>query len=172
MKLYISRIETPLSPLILAATESDLIFLQFASSSESRLIRRLKEKFPHRRVIEAENNLLSGVLRELKQYFEGKLRHFSIPLNPKGTLFQKRIWQALNNIPYGETCSYGEIAARVGVHKASRAVGRACNQNPIAIIIPCHRVVGKDGKLTGYSAGLEKKRWLLELEKVSLTPPL
>lgn len=168
MKLYISRIETTLSPLILAATERDLVFLQFAASSESRLIRRLKEKFPDRRIIEGKNKLLSGALKELKEYFEGKLKSFSIPLDPKGTLFQKRIWQALSNIPYGETGTYGEIGARIGAPKASRAVGRACNQNPIAIIIPCHRVVGKDGKLTGYSAGLEKKGWLLEFEKKSM----
>lgn len=168
MKLYVSRIETPLSPVILAATERNLVFVQFAPSSESRLVRRLKEKFPDRRIIEGENKLLSGVLKELKKYFEGKLKSFSIPLDPKGTPFQKRIWQALSNIPYGETRTYGEIGVRLGVPKASRAVGRACNQNPIAIIIPCHRVVGKDGKLTGYSAGLEKKRWLLEFEKKSI----
>jgi len=172
VKLYISRIQTPLSPMILAATEMDLVFLQFATPSESRLIRRLKEKFPDRRVIEGKNKVLSGVLKELKEYFERRLRHFSIPMDPKGTPFQKRIWQALSNIPYGETRTYGEIGARIGAPKASRAVGRACNQNPIAIIIPCHRVVGKDGKLTGYSAGLEKKRWLLELENKSVEKAL
>jgi len=172
VKLYMSRIQTPLSPLILAATEMDLVFLQFAALSKTGLIRRLKERFPHRRIIEGENKLLSRVLKELRGYFEGKLKSFSIPWDPKGTLFQKRIWQALSDIPYGETRTYGEIGARIGAPKASRAVGRACNQNPIAIIIPCHRVVGKDGKLTGYSAGLEKKRWLLEFEKKSVEKAL
>lgn len=102
---------------------------------------------------------------QLEEYFAGKRREFDLPLQPQGTDFQKSVWQALREIPYGETASYGEIAAKIGNPKACRAVGMANNRNPIAIIIPCHRVVGAKGALTGYAGGLDKKEYLLKLEK-------
>ena len=108
---------------------------------------------------------LQEVQRQLSAYFGGTLTAFDLPLAPKGTPFQKAVWQMLRTIPYGETRSYGEIAAAVGNSKACRAVGMANHANPIAIIIPCHRVVGKDGKLTGYAGGPERKQVLLELEQ-------
>ena len=103
--------------------------------------------------------------QELEEYFAGTRQTFDLPLAPKGTAFQQKVWAALREIPYGQTRSYGEIAAIVGNPKASRAVGMANNQNPISILIPCHRVIGKDGSLTGYGGGTEKKKWLLELEQ-------
>lgn len=101
---------------------------------------------------------------ELTLYFEGKLHRFSLPLAPVGTPFQKRVWKELLRIPYGKTLSYTELARRVGRPEAIRAAGSANARNPISIVIPCHRVVGKNGSLTGYGGGLEKKRALLALE--------
>jgi len=102
--------------------------------------------------------------RELNEYFAGKRRAFDLPLAAEGTPFQKRVWDELCRIPFGETRSYGEIAAAVGSAGAARAVGTACRCNPICILVPCHRVVGAGGALTGYAGGLDRKRALLELE--------
>ncbi len=101
---------------------------------------------------------------ELGEYFAGDRREFSVPLHPAGTAFQHRVWQALLEIPYGETTTYARTAARIGSPKASRAVGLANGQNPISIVVPCHRVVGSNGSLTGYGGGLDAKRWLLTHE--------
>jgi len=103
--------------------------------------------------------------KQLKEYFEGARKNFNIPLDPKGTPFQKKVWKALETIPYGETRSYKEIAEQVGSPKAYRAVGMANNKNPISIIIPCHRVIGANGKMVGYGGGLEIKEYLLNLEQ-------
>jgi methylated-DNA-[protein]-cysteine S-methyltransferase len=104
------------------------------------------------------------VVAELEDYFAGRRRDFSFPLSPRGTDFQRRVWAELRRIPYGQTVSYRELATRVGNPAACRAVARANATNPIAIVIPCHRVIGADGTLTGYGGGLDKKRLLLELE--------
>ena len=109
--------------------------------------------------------LLRQAAAELAAYFAGQLRAFTVPLAPKGTPFQQKVWAALREIPYGETRSYKEIAAMVGNEKACRAVGMANNRNPLPIFIPCHRVVGADGKLVGYAGGLDVKTFLLNLEK-------
>lgn len=101
---------------------------------------------------------------ELASYFDGKLERFTIPLKPIGTEFQLKVWNELVNIPFGQTISYGELACRVGNPKASRAVGLANGQNPISIIVPCHRVIGANGRLTGYGGGLSRKEFLLEHE--------
>ncbi|MEM1484003.1 methylated-DNA--[protein]-cysteine S-methyltransferase [Oscillospiraceae bacterium PP1C4] len=111
-----------------------------------------------------QTTLLREATRQLDLYFAGKLREFDLPLAPKGTSFQQSVWKALCMIGYGETASYGEIARRIGNAKACRAVGMANNRNPIAIFIPCHRIVGSDGSLTGYGGGLDTKRFLLQLE--------
>ena len=104
-------------------------------------------------------------VKELEEYFKGKRKEFTVPCRPEGTDFQKRVWEALTRIPYGETRTYKEIAAEAGNPKASRAVGMANNKNPVPIIIPCHRVIGSDGKLTGYAGGLGVKEFLLNLER-------
>ena len=105
---------------------------------------------------------------QLMEYFAGKRRTFSLPLAPKGTPFQKEVWQALSSIPYGQTRSYADIAAQVGRPKAYRAVGMANNRNPIPIVIPCHRVVGSSGDMVGYAYGTKIKRYLLELEGIDV----
>ena len=112
-----------------------------------------------------ESGLIKRAAGQLREYFAGTRREFDLPLAPAGTGFQLRDWEALRGIPYGETCSYKEIAAAIGNPKACRAVGMANNRNPISIFIPCHRVVGADGKLVGYGGGLDAKRYLLELEQ-------
>lgn len=104
---------------------------------------------------------------QLQEYFVGKRRTFDLPIEPKGTSFQMDVWNALKEIPYGEVRSYGQIAATIGNYRASRAVGMACNRNPLWIVIPCHRVVGSNHTLTGYAGGLDMKRALLELEQQS-----
>jgi methylated-DNA-[protein]-cysteine S-methyltransferase len=107
---------------------------------------------------------LAPVVAQLKAYFAGELTDFDLPLQMHGTEFQRRVWAALCEIPYGETISYGELAGWVGNPKASRAVGLANGRNPVAIVVPCHRVIGADGSLTGYGGGLDRKVWLLEHE--------
>lgn len=109
--------------------------------------------------------LLLEAERQLCAYFQGTLKQFDLPLAPRGTSFQQKVWAALCTIPYGETRSYGEIAAQVGNPKACRAVGMANNRNPLAVIVPCHRVIGANGSLTGYAAGLDVKTALLALEQ-------
>ena len=112
--------------------------------------------------------LLQEAVRQLTAYFDGALTDFDLPLRTRGTAFQERCWAALRTIPYGETVSYGEQARRIGNAKASRAVGGANHHNPICIIIPCHRVVGAKGALTGYGGGLDMKEWLLNHEQAVL----
>ena len=112
----------------------------------------------------AEAALARNTYGQLMEYFEGKRRDFTIPLDPKGTAFQLRVWKALSEIPYGETRSYKQIAEQIGHPKACRAVGMANNRNPIAILIPCHRVIGSNGTLVGYGGGLSVKERLLQLE--------
>ncbi len=109
--------------------------------------------------------LLAEAMAQLAAYFAGERRDFDLPLAPAGTAFQRRVWEALRAIPYGGTTSYGELAAAVGHPSSARAVGAANGANPLAIVVPCHRVVGADGTLTGYAGGLEAKRRLLDLER-------
>ena len=108
--------------------------------------------------------ILAEATQQLTDYTNGTREHFDLPVKPKGTVFQQAVWAALQTIPYGETRTYGEIAAQIGNPKATRAVGMACNKNPILMVIPCHRVIGKNGSLTGFGAGLELKELLLNLE--------
>lgn len=123
------------------------------------------EKFDGNRYEKIESPLLKEAGKQLKEYFQGERIDFDLPLAPAGTEFMQRVWKALQTIPYGETRSYKEIAALAGNDKACRAVGMANNRNPIAIIIPCHRVIGASGDLVGYGGGLDKKVFLLDLEK-------
>lgn len=117
--------------------------------------------------VREETPLLKEAVKQLNEYFAGERREFTLPLSMEGTAFQKRVWEALCAIPYGETRTYGQIAAQIENPGGSRAVGMANHNNPVAIIVPCHRVVGAGGKLTGYAGGLGIKRALLELEGIS-----
>lgn len=135
----------------------------FISADENFL---LSVQFVNHNFIEnKENNIIRQTIKQLDEYFRGKRKKFELPLNPNGTEFQKKVWLQLMNIPYGKTATYKDIATLIGNTNASRAVGNANNKNPIAIIIPCHRVIGSNNKLTGYAGGLDKKEKLLNLEK-------
>jgi methylated-DNA-[protein]-cysteine S-methyltransferase len=129
------------------------------------------EYITHIRPVKTKGNETPGwalgkqCVQQLDEYFTKKRTQFDLPLKPQGTVFQQTVWQALQQIPYGQTISYGELAKAISNPKASRAVGGANNRNPIPIIIPCHRVVGANGSLTGYALGLEMKEFLLNLEK-------
>ncbi|MCI5679605.1 MAG: methylated-DNA--[protein]-cysteine S-methyltransferase [Bacteroidales bacterium] len=122
------------------------------------------QQLPKEWVLE-ETELIRKCKQELDEFFEGKRKTFDLPLAPEGTAFQKRVWDALREIPYGETRTYKDIAIAVDSPKGFRAVGMANNKNPIAIMVPCHRVIGTNGKLVGYAAGMEIKTWLLALEQ-------
>jgi len=112
-------------------------------------------------------DVLQTALQQIEEYFQGKRREFQLSLGARGTGFQEQVWKQLREVPYGETACYGDIAAKIGNAKASRAVGGANNKNKIAIITPCHRIVGADGSLTGYAGGLWRKEWLLQHEKAN-----
>lgn len=123
------------------------------------------DKLPSEGIEVIETPLIIEAANQLKDYLSGKRKSFDFPIDPKGTEFQKKVWKELQNTPYGETLSYKDIAERIGNPKASRAIGMANNKNPILIIIPCHRIIGKNGSLVGYAAGLDMKKQLLDMEK-------
>ncbi|WP_043180149.1 methylated-DNA--[protein]-cysteine S-methyltransferase [Streptomyces sp. NRRL F-5123] len=124
------------------------------------------------RVAVTDHPVLARTAEQLAGYFAGDVRDFDIDLSVSGTAFQQRVWAALRDIPYGETVSYGELAAALGQPTASRAVGLANGRNPVSIIVPCHRVVGANGSMTGYGGGIDRKRWLLGFENGTRQPVL
>ena len=163
--VHITRILTPLGPMVAGATDSGLCLLEFA---ERRMLETQLRRIAKRLdavLVPGETDVTRLVARELERYFDGELQDFSVPLEPAGTPFQQAVWEELRTIPYGETRSYGEQARGIGRPTATRAVARANGDNRIAIIIPCHRVIGSDGTLTGYGGGLWRKKRLLELEQ-------
>jgi methylated-DNA-[protein]-cysteine S-methyltransferase len=149
------ELETPIGPLLVAADDAGLRRIFFPSRGRAHAPERswLRDRAPFRELD-----------RQLAEYFGGARRTFSLPLAPEGTAFQLATWKALREIPYGTTISYAELARRVGRPSASRAVGAANGANPLPIVVPCHRVIGADGSLTGFGGGLPVKRALLELE--------
>ena len=163
--INIVRVTTPLGPMFACATDQGLCLLEF--SNRRMLETEFKDlcKRLNAVILPGENKYLDQTKQQLKSYFEGKLKTFSVPLHTPGTEFQNKVWEVLQTIPYGETLSYETMAQRISRPKAVRAVGTANGANRIAIIIPCHRVIGKDGKLIGYGGGLERKKWLLDFEK-------
>jgi AraC family transcriptional regulator of adaptative response/methylated-DNA-[protein]-cysteine methyltransferase len=162
--IQVTRIPTPLGPVLAGAGEEGICLLEFVDRRMIETqIARVKKQL-QAEMIPGENKFFSILHRELEEYFGGARTSFSVPLVVRGTPFQERVWNALLAIPYGETRSYEEQAIAVGNVKAVRAVARANGDNRISILIPCHRVIGKDGTLVGYGGGLERKRYLLELE--------
>lgn len=149
-------LESPIGPLLLAGDDHGIRFLLFSNGRHAAVPRPEWEP---------DTGLLAEAARQLTAYFKGALRHFDVPVAPDGTAFQRSVWAALQQIPYGETVSYGELARRLGNPKAVRAVGLANGANPISIIIPCHRVIGSSGALVGYGGGLATKQALIALER-------
>jgi methylated-DNA-[protein]-cysteine S-methyltransferase len=151
--------ESPVGKLLLAADEQGLLEIAFGEGRTAPVVDPSWNEGGAR---------LREPVRQLRAFFAGELRDFDLPLKARGTAFQQRVWKLLCEIPFGETISYGELARRAGNPAASRAVGLANGSNPIAIVIPCHRVIGSNGKLTGYGGGLDNKRWLLDFERGQL----
>ncbi|MCV7260140.1 methylated-DNA--[protein]-cysteine S-methyltransferase [Mycobacterium shimoidei] len=148
-------IDSPIGPLTLAGRDGVLTNLRMVDQTYE----------PNRSDWKLDESAFPDAVDQLGSYFAGERTDFDLELALSGTHFQRRVWQALMTIPYGETRSYGQIAAQIGASGAARAVGLANGRNPIAIIVPCHRVIGASGGLTGYGGGLDRKRTLLELEK-------
>jgi O-6-methylguanine DNA methyltransferase len=164
-QVFVSWLQSPVGPLVAGATEEGISLLEF--SDRERLERQfsmLRRAFGGRLVL-GRNRLLDALNAELAEYFAGTRRVFSVALAYSGTPFQRRVWEELLAIPYGDTRSYEALALALGQPLAVRAVGHANGRNPIAIVIPCHRVIGKDGGLGGYGGGLGRKRMLLDLEQ-------
>lgn len=164
----LKRIETPLGTMIACANENGICMLEF--SDRKALPTELKEISKHfdANIVQGENPHFKTLEKELEEYFEGKLKDFIVPLAPVGTDFQKKVWEILRTIPYGTTRTYQQQADILGNPKAVRAVANANGLNKISIIIPCHRVIGSNGTLTGYGGGIWRKQKLLELEKAIL----
>ena len=162
--LYYTTLNTPIQSLFIVSSEKGLIKIIFYNKSKSTPIPNLQKEYVESSLI-ANQTKNQIALEQLSEYFKGIRKKFSVPLDIQGTSFQKLIWRTITQIPYGQTCSYGEIAKRIGKPKAARAVGMANHNNPIPIIIPCHRIIGSDGSLTGYAAGMSIKEKLLDFEK-------
>ena len=154
--LYWHEIDSPVGRLLLAGDGRSLIHLCFQSGP--------RPQAPAASWV-ADAAPFGAAIGQLGEYFAGRRHSFDLPLAPRGTEFQRRVWRALTGIPYGTTISYGELARRIGQPSASRAVGLANGANPLPIVVPCHRVIGADGSLTGYAGGLHRKRFLLALEE-------
>lgn len=148
--MYSTHLISPLGPVVIKASDAGINEVQF--------------KEPDEEGPENTNNHILACKVQLEEYFDGKRQGFDVPLDPIGTSFQQEVWSELLDIPYGHWVSYGDIARKLNNPGAIRAVGAANGSNKIAIIIPCHRVIGSDGSLTGYAAGLERKKWLLRHE--------
>lgn len=163
--IVVSWLESPLGPIIAAASKSGICLLEFTDRRMLETQFRTLKKLFSCAIVPGENAHLNVLKSELAQYFGGDLRQFTVRLVYPGTPFQVRVWNELLRIPYGETCSYEDLALRVSSANAQRAVGHANGSNRIAIVIPCHRVVNKSGKLGGYGGGLWRKQYLLDLER-------
>lgn len=150
--ILFSKMESPIGELLLRSDGAQLtgLFMRTQNMSTAKWQR--------------DDAALNPVRQQLMAYFAGELKDFDLPMRGRGTAFQETVWTALRDIPYGETISYGELARRIGQPTAARAVGLANGQNPISIIVPCHRVIGANGTLTGYGGGLPRKKWLLAHE--------
>lgn len=153
MPLATTRLSTPIGELTLTASDTALTGVRFPGTGQPA---------------GSTNAVLARACEQLEEYFAGTRTTFDLPLDASGSEFERRVWAALLTIPYGTTTSYGALARRLGDQRATRAVGAANGKNPIPIIVPCHRVVGANGELTGFGGGIERKRWLLEHEGVLL----
>jgi methylated-DNA-[protein]-cysteine S-methyltransferase len=157
MSLFYKFIDSPVGQLKLVASEKGLVAILWHNDKPSRV--------PLTELIEdPSHSILTRTEQQLREYFAGTRKVFNLPLDMRGTTFQKNVWDALLAIPFGQTRSYGELAKQLGAPSASRAVGAANGRNPLSIVVPCHRVIGSSGKLTGFAGGLETKARLLGLE--------
>ena len=162
--LNVASMGSPIGELTLVASDRGLFYVFLPVKGRGVTSALLRKTFPGVRIT-GDGARLAAPIRQIREYFRGKRKVFSVDLDLQGTEFQKKVWRALAQVPYGKTESYAGIARRIRNAKAARAVGAACGANPIPLIIPCHRIVGRDGSLTGFAGGLRMKEKLLELEK-------
>ena len=158
--IFVTRYKSPLGEYVMGSSKNGIVCLKTRGQAKKYLKRWRQDKLMPRKG-GLHNRQLKALL---DRYFSGKLRRFAVPLDLRGTTFQRRVWKALSRIPYGETRSYRQIAEAVGLPNAARAIGRAVGSNPISIVIPCHRVIGSNGALIGYGGGLDRKAALLRME--------
>jgi methylated-DNA-[protein]-cysteine S-methyltransferase len=151
-------VDSPLGPLTLVVTDVGALAALYMTDQQHG-------PAPDADLGERDDTVAADAVAQLAAYFAGNRTTFELPLDPSGTEFQRRVWEALRDIPYGTTETYGHLAERIGSPRGTRAVGAATGRNPIGIIVPCHRLVGSTGDLTGYAGGLDRKRWLLDLER-------
>lgn len=159
METYFTTMKSPAGDILIAGTDNGLTHIKFMEGKKSSQIDRAWTR---------DDDRFHEAAQQLNEYFDGTRKVFDLPLAPAGTSFQLSVWNELQRIPWGQTTTYGALAAKLDMPTAARAVGAANGQNPLAIVVPCHRVIGSDGALTGYAAGLPIKRQLLELENVPL----
>lgn len=170
--LYLHRLKTPLGPMLAGATEDAVCLLEFIDRPMlPTQLTRIRKRFSETPIPQS-NPMIARLSTQLEDYFNGKLQDFDIPLDLRGTPFQESVWNVLLKVPYGQTASYADLARQIGNPGAVRAVARANGDNRMAILIPCHRIIGSDGSLTGYGGGLHRKRFLLELEQGMRSPGL
>jgi methylated-DNA-[protein]-cysteine S-methyltransferase len=161
VQISVATLRTPVGSLRIIASADHVLYIELPG----RHTARFEDTGPCRRLLSRTRTpALRAVIEELREYFAGTRRAFEVPVAPTGSVFQRRVWQAISAIPFGETVSYGALAVALGGLHLARAVGAATGANPIPILIPCHRVVGTDGSMTGYGGGLEMKVWLLQHE--------
>ncbi|NLL78602.1 MAG: methylated-DNA--[protein]-cysteine S-methyltransferase [Clostridiales bacterium] len=170
--IHSTFLDTEIGKIVIEADEKAVIRLGFSGEKERKAgfgsdlsaagLEKQADEVPG---VWTKSVLLEQAVRELLEYLNGQRKRFEVPLSPKGTPFQEKVWEELCQIPYGEVSTYGELAVRIGNPKGARAVGMALNRNPIMIMVPCHRIIGKDGSLTGFGGGLFAKKYLLSLEK-------
>lgn len=163
--INIKRMETPIGPMYACTTEKGICMFDFTDRRMLETEFKELSKYLNAVILPGENMYFDLLKKEMNEYFEGKRKSFTVPLDTPGTEFQKKVWKVLKSIPYGKTISYKTQAEKLGKPEAVRAVANANGHNRIAIIIPCHRVIGEDGTLTGYGGGLWRKKWLLDFEK-------
>src|SRR5262249_16780301 len=167
LTLAIERLSTPIGTIVLLIDEQNVLRMLHWENGHEGLQKILRRRYGVDRVRLVEGGGVSAVRASLEAYFAGELEAIDrIPVKTEGTTFQRQVWSALRAIPAGQTCSYSELAGRLSRPKAVRAVGLANGSNPIGIVVPCHRVIGSNGSLTGYGGGLDRKRWLLEHEGI------
>ena len=162
--ILINRLTTPLGPMFVCATEKGICLLEFVDRKMLETEFKELQKLLNANIISGENEHIKQVQKEIKEYFEGKRKVFDVKIETPGTDFQNQVWNCLQEIDYGKTKTYQEQAEKINNPKAIRAVASANGCNRISIIVPCHRVIGKDGKMTGYGGGIERKKWLIEHE--------
>ena len=157
MKQYIEQAyyKSPIGILRIIADENGITKVDFVKKENSSIKK-------------SSSKIVQDCIKQLDEYFQGERKSFELKLNPEGTEFQRKVWKELLKIPYGETISYGEVSRRIKNPKAVRAVGQSIGRNPISVIIPCHRVIGSDGSITGYASGLWRKEWLLKHEGIKI----